>query len=86
MKPASKLNKLVYFAGLWILTMALFACAVFAQNTGAGTINGTVTDPAGRRRAGRGGGGAKHQHGNRAGLGDERSGNLCCALYAAGDL
>ena len=47
MKPASKLNNLVYFAGLWILTMALFASAVFAQNSGAGTITGTLTDPAG---------------------------------------
>jgi len=47
MKSSYKFNNLVYFIGLWILTMALFAGAVFAQNTGAGTINGTLTDPAG---------------------------------------
>src|SRR5258708_21799213 len=47
MKPASKLNNLVYFAGLWILTMAIFASAVFAQNSGAGTITGSLTDPTG---------------------------------------
>jgi len=46
MKSASKLNNL-YFAGLWILIVALFAGAVFAQNSGAGTITGTITDPTG---------------------------------------
>ena len=47
MKPTSKLNKLVFFGGLWILTMVFFTGAVFAQNSGAGTITGTLTDPAG---------------------------------------
>jgi len=42
-----KLNKLVYFAVLWILAVVFFACAAFAQNTGAGTITGTLTDPTG---------------------------------------
>ncbi len=47
MKPASKVNNLVYFAGLWILAMTLFAGASFAQTSGAGTITGTLTDPTG---------------------------------------
>jgi Carboxypeptidase regulatory-like domain/TonB dependent receptor len=47
MKAASQLNKLVYFVGLWTLTVALFMSAAFAQNSGAGTITGTLTDPAG---------------------------------------
>ena len=37
----------VYFLSLWILVAAFFTGAAVAQNTGAGTINGTVTDPAG---------------------------------------
>src|SRR5665213_3064976 len=47
MNPLSKLNKAVYFAGPWILPMALFMGAAFAQTIGAGTISGTLTDPAG---------------------------------------
>src|SRR5579862_7501204 len=47
MKPVYKLNKLIFFAGLWILTVALFTGGALAQNSGAGTITGTLTDPAG---------------------------------------
>ncbi len=47
MKPVYKLNRLVFFAGLWILAVALFMSSAFAQNSGAGTITGTLTDPAG---------------------------------------
>jgi Carboxypeptidase regulatory-like domain/TonB dependent receptor len=47
MKSSYKFSNLVYFAGLWILTVALFATTAFAQNSGAGTITGTLTDPGG---------------------------------------
>lgn len=47
MKSTFKFKRLVSFAGLWILAMALFASAAYAQNSGGGTITGTVTDPAG---------------------------------------
>ncbi len=47
MKPLYKLNKSVFLAALWILTVALFTGGAFAQNSGAGTITGTLTDPAG---------------------------------------
>ncbi len=47
MKPALKNSQFLYRAALWILAVALFGSAAIAQTAGAGTISGTLTDPAG---------------------------------------
>ena len=47
MKFALKPNNLVYLLGFWVLAIGLFMGSAFAQNSGAGTITGTLTDPGG---------------------------------------
>ena len=63
--------------------MLLFSGALVAQNFGAGTITGTVTDPNGGAVPGAAVAVRQHQYGGDAVVGDQRSGDLRRAVYAA---
>ena len=64
--------------------MALFTSAVFAQNSGAGTITGTLTDPAGSVVPGAAVAVRNTNTGATLSLTTQWSGNLCCSVPAAG--